>query len=87
VQVARGLAVAADLLQLGLFPFFFAGLLSPLDDLVDGIMAIVLTALLGWHIVFLPTFIAKLVPFVDLAPTWTIAALIATRKSQTTGKS
>ncbi len=37
-------------------------------------------ALVGWNWVFLPTFVTELMPFVDLAPTWTVAAFIATRE-------
>jgi hypothetical protein len=29
--------------------------------------------------VFLPTFIAEMVPFIDLAPSWTLAVFITTR--------
>jgi hypothetical protein len=35
--------------------------------------------LLGWHWAFLPSFVAKVVPDVDLVPTWTVAVLVATR--------
>ena len=38
-----------------------------------GYLAVVLTALLGWHWEFLPSFAAKLVPGVDLVPLWTLA--------------
>jgi len=35
--------------------------------------------MLGWHLSFIPSFLVKLIPVGDLAPTWTIAVLIATR--------
>ena len=38
-----------------------------------------LVALVGWHWAFLPTFLAELVPFVELVPSWTLAVVIATR--------
>ena len=38
-----------------------------------------LTWLVGWHYAFLPSFIVKVVPMFDLAPTWTIAIFFATR--------
>jgi hypothetical protein len=80
IGIARGIAIGADVLQIGLFPFFAEGWVSPLDIAVDTVMCAVLTWLVGWHISFLPSFIVKGVPMVDLAPTWTIAVLIATRK-------
>jgi hypothetical protein len=33
----------------------------------------------GWHWAFLPTFLAELVPGLDLVPTWTAAAFFVTR--------
>ena len=77
--IARTIAVMADLLQLALFPLFAEGFLSPLSDVVDVLVAIVLVVLVGWHWAFLPTFLIKEVPMLDLAPTWTIAVMIATR--------
>ncbi|MDP9175962.1 MAG: hypothetical protein M3O30_19160 [Planctomycetota bacterium] len=79
VWLARGIAVAADALQIGLFPIFAPGFAMPWNDALDLAVCAVLIFLLGWHIAFLPTFIIKDLPFVDLAPTWTIAVLIATR--------
>jgi len=38
--------------------------------------------LLGWHWEFLPSFLAKLVPGVDLVPFWTIAVANVYRKSK-----
>lgn len=78
---ARGIAAAADLLQIAAFPYFFEGLLSPLNIVLDLIVAAVLISLVGWHIAFLPSFIIEQMPIADLAPSWTIAVLIATRKS------
>ena len=69
--IACGIAVMADLLQIAVFPLFAEGAASPLDDALDFVVASVMTALLGWHWVFLPTAVAKLVPVVDLAPFWT----------------
>ena len=42
-------------------------------------VAVAMVLLVGWHIAFIPTFIIESLPLVDLAPTWTVAALIATR--------
>ena len=54
------------------------GALSPVDDGLDVVTAVILTALVGWHIAFVPSFVVKLLPVADLAPTWTVAVLIAT---------
>jgi len=71
-------ALAADAIQIVLLPFFVAGVLSPVDVLVDLAAAMILTRLLGWHWAFLPTVIAEAVPGFDLFPTWTAALLYVT---------
>jgi hypothetical protein len=78
VKAARILAVTADLLQIVLLPAFLPGVLSPANDVIDGAVAVALIALVGWHWAFLPAFLAELVPYVDLVPTWTAAVFIAT---------
>ncbi len=80
VWIARGIAVAADALQIVALPAFGAGLLSPFDELIDLGVGVIMVVLLGWHVAFLPTFLAEIVPFVDLFPTWTAAVLFATRR-------
>jgi hypothetical protein len=84
IRIARGIAIGADLLQMFLFPLFSEGFISPLDDALDILVCMALTWLVGWHFSFLPSFIMKVVPVVDLAPTWTIAVFFATRKSKMT---
>jgi hypothetical protein len=79
-RAARAIAVLVDALQIVLFPAFFPGLVSPFDNALDVLTGIVMTFLLGFHVAFLPTFIAELVPFVDLFPSWTLAVLFVTRK-------
>jgi hypothetical protein len=79
VLAARALAVLADGLQLGLFPLFVGGGLSLANDVLDVVVAGAMIALVGWHWAFVPTFLAELVPGLDLVPTWTMAALLATR--------
>lgn len=80
ILAARVLAVVADAIQLGLLPLFVQGAASPLNDALDVAVGAAMVALVGWHWVFLPTVVTELLPVVDLAPTWTIAALIATRQ-------
>ncbi|MGC1423975.1 MAG: hypothetical protein WA354_04220 [Terracidiphilus sp.] len=82
MRVALGLAIAADLLQIAVFPLFIEGAASPADDLLDLGMAGALSFLLGWHWEFLPSFFAKLVPGVDFVPLWTIAVANVYRKSR-----
>jgi hypothetical protein len=79
IWLARGIAVAADFVQIAVFPYSVEGLLSPLNAILD-VVCLLLILLVGGHIVFLPTFIIEQLPFADLAPTWTLAALIATRR-------
>jgi hypothetical protein len=55
---------------------------SPFDDLLDLGVGAVLIYLLGWHWEFLPSFLGKLVPGVDLAPFWTLAVANVYRKSK-----
>jgi hypothetical protein len=64
-----------DLAQVALLP----AELTPLNNAIDVATGIALVALVGWHWAFLPTFLAEMVPFVDLVPSWTLAVMIATR--------
>lgn len=76
------LAIMADALQIVVLPLFVAGALSPADDLLDFAVGAMMVHLLGWHWEFLPSFLAKLVPGVDLVPFWTIAVANVYRKSK-----
>lgn len=76
------LAIIADALQIVVFPLFVEGALSPADDVLDLGIAALLVNLLGWHWEFLPSFLAKLVPGVDLVPFWTMAVANVYRKSK-----
>jgi hypothetical protein len=79
-RAALILALAADALQVFVFPFFAEGALSPADDVLDLAVAAVLVHLLGWHWEFLPAFFAELVPGADLVPFWTLAVANVYRK-------
>jgi hypothetical protein len=79
IAAAWVIAVGADALEIGFSPLFGEGFVSPINNIVDVVVCIILTVLLGWHIAFLPSFLVKLLPVVDFAPTWTLAVLIATR--------
>src|SRR5436190_19456116 len=79
-RAAMILAIAADALQIFVFPLFGEGAFSPADDVLDIAVAAVLVHLLGWHWEFLPAFAAELVPGVDLVPFWTLAVISVYRK-------
>ena len=76
------LAIIADALQIIVFPWFMEGAMSPADDVLDFGVAALLVHLLGWHWEFLPSFLVKLVPGVDLVPFWTMAVANVYRKSK-----
>ena len=79
-RAAMVLAVVADAVQIVGFPLFVEGALSPLDDILDVVVAVALFRLLGWHWEFLPSLIAELMPGVDLVPFWTLAVANVYRK-------
>ena len=81
-RLTWSIAIAADALQIGLFPLFAAGGFSPADAGLDLLVAALLSRLLGWHWAFLPSFFSELVPGFDLFPTWTAAVYFVTRKQQ-----
>ena len=60
----------------------FEGAESPADDLIDLGVGIVMIRLLGWHWELLPSFVAKLVPGVDLVPFWTLAVANVYRRTK-----
>ena len=75
---ALAIAVVADGLQLVTGPFGWAfG-----DQIIDVISMVLTMWALGFHWLLLPTFVAELVPIVDMLPTWTACtiAVIALRK-------
>lgn len=73
-------AILADAIQVVGLPLFVAGAISPADDALDVATALILSRILGWHWAFLPSVAAKLVPGLDLFPTWTAAVFFVTRK-------
>jgi hypothetical protein len=81
-RTAMILAMVADALQIVVFPLFVQGVLSPADDILDLGIGAAMIHLLGWHWEFLPSFLAKLMPGVDLVPFWTLAVANVYRKSK-----
>ncbi len=78
-RTALLIAVVADLVQLALLPWAGWGAIAPITDAIDVVVAILLIRRLGWHVAFLPAFVAELLPVVDLFPTWTAAAWFVSR--------
>jgi hypothetical protein len=76
---AYAVAICADLIQIGLVPLVAEGFISSIDDFSDVVVCALLCWLVGFHVAFLPSFFIKLIPLVDIAPTWTLALFIATR--------
>jgi hypothetical protein len=70
-------AVSADGLQLILGPLGWA----LVDQAIDCMAMILLSWIIGFHVLFLPTFVVELVPVLEDLPTWTActAAVIALR--------
>jgi hypothetical protein len=79
VWIALGVALAADAVQILFIPLFGEGIVSPLNDGLDLVIGLILVRLVGWHWAFLPSFVAELVPGLDLFPSWTAAVWFATR--------
>lgn len=84
LRIAWVLAIAVDALQLGLFPVT-ATLSTWLDKPLDLAAMGAIWYLVGWHWALLPTFAFELVPFVELAPTWTAALWLISRKRKAQG--
>lgn len=73
-------AIGVDALQIVFSPLFAPGFASPFDATLDVAAALLLTRALGWHWAFVPTFLAELIPGVDMIPTWTAAVWFVTRQ-------
>jgi len=86
IWAARAIAVAADAIQIIAVPAFFGGAASPINDGLDVAVGVALVLLVGWHVAFLPTFIAELVPLLDIFPTWTTAVFFVTRGGGSKGR-
>ncbi len=79
-RAAIVLAIVADAVQILIFPLFAEGAISPLDDILDLTVMVALIRLIGWHWELLPSFIAELVPGLDLVPFWILAVVNVYRK-------
>ena len=80
IWLAFAVAIITDGLQLFSGPVGWV-----IFDQVTDVIAMILTSLLlGFHPLFLPTFVIKFIPVVDMIPTWTgcVAFVIALRRRQ-----
>ena len=70
--------ITADGLQILLTPVPLA------DQIIDLLAMILTTILLGFHVLFLPTFVAELIPMIGMLPTWTgcVALVVTLRRKQ-----
>jgi hypothetical protein len=74
--LALTIAGIADMIQLLIIPAFIEGAASPLDDIVDVLTALLLTAVCGFKWQFVFAFFMELIPGLDLLPTWSAVALL-----------
>ena len=77
IRVAWAIALTVDAIQV---PAAAAGPLGWFLDVgLDVITMAVMWGLLGFHWAFLPSFLTEWVPYLNLAPLWTLAVAISTR--------
>jgi hypothetical protein len=77
IRVAWAIALVVDAIQI---PATAAGPVGWfLGAGLDLLTMLVMWALLGFHWAFLPTFLTEWIPYLNLAPFWTLAVALATR--------
>jgi hypothetical protein len=72
VFFALFIALGADAVQLFLAAFGWAG---P-DQAIDVLAMVVISWLIGFHLLLLPTFVLELIPAIDDLPTWTACTVV-----------
>jgi hypothetical protein len=79
-RLAYVVAVTVDVAQFLFGPFGWAGF----DEILDAIGVVVISRLIGFHPLLLPTFVLEFVPLTDMLPTWTgcVALVMRARKRQ-----
>jgi hypothetical protein len=80
VTLAYTIAVATDAVQFFLGPLG----LTLVDEVLDVAAAVLITQLIGFHPLLLPTLVLEFIPIADLLPTWTgcVAIVIAIRRRE-----
>lgn len=79
IALTIAIAGATDALQIGLGPLGW----TFLDEIADVAAMILISFLIGFHPLLLPTFVLELFPIVDMLPTWTgcVGAVILWRRN------
>lgn len=80
IALAFAIALITDAVQILLGP---PGWLIA-DELLDVITMVLVSAVIGFHPLLLPTFVIEFVPMIDMIPTWTgcVAAVVMLRRRQ-----
>src|ERR1043166_6059163 len=80
IWTALAVALAADGLQVLLGPLGWAFA----DEVIDVVAMVLITLLIGFHPLFLPTFVIEFIPVADMLPTWTgcVMVVAALRRKQ-----
>ena len=80
IWLALGIALGTDALQIALGPWGWV----LFDEVADVIAMSLITVLVGFHPLLLPTFLIEFFPGVDMLPTWTACtvAVVALRRKQ-----
>lgn len=80
IWLAFAVALLADGIQfaLGAVGWLF------FDEAIDVVAMVLITFLIGFHPLFLPTFVVEFLPVMDMVPTWTgcVAVVVALRRKQ-----
>lgn len=78
IGAAIAIAMLTDLFQIGLGPLGW----TFLDEGADVVAMVLISLLIGFHPLLLPTFVVEFFPLVDMLPTWTgcVGAVIILRK-------
>jgi len=80
VRLAYTVAVTVDIAQFLFGPLGWSGL----DELLDAVAMVMVSRLIGFHPLLLPTFLLEFVPLADMLPTWTgcVALVVRARTRQ-----
>lgn len=78
MTIALGLALVTDGIQL------IVGPVPIVAEVLDVVVMLLMTWLIGFHLLLLPTFLVEFIPVIDMLPTWTacVAAVLAIRKRE-----
>ena len=77
IRVAWAIALAVDAIQIPAEATGPVGWL--LGAGLDLVTMVIMWAMLGFHWAFLPSFLTEWIPYLNLAPFWTLAVALATR--------